>query len=109
MTERNDLLDHAVDLFPAPEGSVANVHRDLARRQRNRKLAAGAVVVGIWLVIGAVALALGSRDDTAPVQPPPSPTVDPATRAYGWPGYERTPAGDTASNPVTSRPSIGSR
>ena len=32
MTDRNDLLDHAVDLFPVPEGSVAEVHRDVARK-----------------------------------------------------------------------------
>ena len=97
MTEPTDLLEHAMKLIAEPETGVAEVHRDLARRQRNRKLAAGAVVVGIWLVIGVAAVALGSSDDTVPAQTP-SPTVDPATRAYGWPGGDRNPAGDYSWN-----------
>lgn len=70
MNDRNDLLDHAVDLFPAPEGSVAEVHRHVARRQRNRKLGVGAVVIGIWLVIGLVAVRLRSHDESVPAQRP---------------------------------------
>ena len=54
MTDRNDLLDHAVDLFPAPEGSVADVHRDVERRQRNQRIRAGAVGVVMALATAAV-------------------------------------------------------
>ena len=95
MTERNDLLDHAVGLFPVPDGSVADVHRDLARRQRNRKLAAGAVVVAIWLVIGVAAVALRSHGDTVPAQTP-SPTVDLGADdrlVNRWPTTTRNSAG----------------
>ncbi len=54
MTDRNDLLDHAVDLFPAPEGSVAEVRRDVERRRRNRRVRAGAVGVIVALATAAV-------------------------------------------------------
>jgi hypothetical protein len=96
MTPHQDLLDHAVDLFPAPEGSVAEVQRDVARRHRNRRLGAAAVVIAIWVAIGAAALA-GRSDDAVPIQPPtptPSPTVAPGTvDAQGWPTTSKNQKG----------------
>jgi len=94
MTLRNDLLDHAVDLFPAPEGSVVEVERDVARRQRNRRLATISVVVAIWVVIGVAVLTLRSPDDSVPIQPPPSPTLSPGSvDARGWPTGSKNRAG----------------
>jgi hypothetical protein len=96
MTPRQDLLDHAVDLFPAPEGSVAAVQRAVARRHRNRGLGTAAVVIAIWVVIGVAALTLRS-DDAVPLQPPtlmPSPTIAPGTiDAPGWPTTSRNQEG----------------
>jgi len=96
MTPRQDLLDHAVNLFPAPEGSVADVQRDVARRHRNRRLGAAAVVIGLWVVIG-VAASASRTDDVVPIQSPtpaPSPTVAPqAVPARGWPATSGNPAG----------------
>lgn len=96
MTPRQDLLDHAVDLFPAPEGSVAEVERDVARRHRNRRLGAGAIVIGIWVAVAIAAFAFRPHD-TAPIQPPtpaPSPTVAPGSvDAQGWPSYDTNPKG----------------
>jgi len=94
MTPRHDLLDHAVDLFPAPEGSVAEVERDVARRHRNRRLAAVSVVVAIWVVIGAAVLTLRSPDESLPIQRVPSPTVAPGSvDARGWPTTTKNRAG----------------
>jgi hypothetical protein len=94
MTPPQDLLDHAVDLFPAPEGSVADVHRCVARRHRNRRLGVGAVVVAVWVVIG-LAASISRPDDAAPVRPStPSPTIARATvHARGWPSMGRNRAG----------------
>jgi hypothetical protein len=100
MTPRNDLLGHAVDLFPAPEGSVAEVERDVARRHRTRRVAAISVVVAIWVAIGVVALTLRT-DAAVPIQPPtPTPTLSPTVApgmvdgpVYGWPGASRNEAG----------------
>jgi hypothetical protein len=93
MTPRQDLLDHAVDLFPAPEGSVADVRRDVARRHRNRRLGAAAAVLAIWVVIGAAVSTLRT-EDVVPIQPAtpvPSPTVAPGTVASeGWPSDSDT-------------------
>ena len=96
MTPRQDLLDHAVDLFPAPEGSVAEVQRDVARRHRNRRLGAAAVVIGIWVVIGAAAFTpwLDHAGPIQPATPTPSPTIAPGTvDARGWPGTGRNQKG----------------
>jgi hypothetical protein len=96
MTPRQDLLDHAVDLFPAPEGSVAKVERDVARRHRNRRLGAAAVVIAIWVAIG-VAVTASRPDDAVPIHSPtpaPSPTVAPGSLdAQGWPSYDTNPKG----------------
>jgi len=74
MTEPTDLLEHAMGLFTGSESGVIEVHRGLARRQRNRRLAAGAVAVGIWVVIGLAAVTLRSDEGTVPAKTP-SPTV----------------------------------
>jgi len=104
MTEPTDLLEHAMQLITEPESGVAEVHDRLARRQRNRRLAVGAVVVAIWLVIGVVALAFRSPDDAVPIQPPPpSPTVSPGSvDARGWPGGGHNPAGVYSWNALGS-------
>jgi hypothetical protein len=94
MTPRQDLLAHAVELFPPPEGSVADVRRGVARRHRNRRLGAAAVVLGVWVVIGLAAFAFRSPDHSVPAEPRPSPTVAPgSTDAQGWPTTSRNPEG----------------
>ena len=77
MTDRNDLLDHAVDLFPAPEGSVAEVHRDVERRERNQRIRAGALGVIVALAVG-IALVRSLTSDPIPVDPPVVPPPPPA-------------------------------
>jgi hypothetical protein len=96
MTPRQDLLDHAVNLFPAPQGSIADVQRHVARRHRNRRLGAVVVVLGLWVILGVAATRLRT-DDTVPMQSPTpaaSPTVAPATvDARGWPTTSRNKEG----------------
>jgi hypothetical protein len=89
MTGPTDLLEHAMGLFTEPESGVADVHDRVARRQRNRRLGAGAVVVAIWLAIGAAAVTLSSPTETVPVETPDSTEFD----DLGWPRPAAQPAG----------------
>jgi hypothetical protein len=110
MTPRQDLLDHAVDLFPAPEGSAAEVRRAVARRHRNRRLGAAAVAIAIWVAIGVAALTF-ERDDADPRRSPtPSPTVAPGTfgSAY-WPGEGPNSKGLYSWDPWSCGGGCGSR
>ena len=106
MTPRQDLLDHAVDLFPAPEGSVADVQRDVARRHRNRRLGAAAVVVGIWVIFGVAACALRSQEGRRPAETPPVATPSPTLESvggltiHGWPDAGRNQAGTYSWKPT---------
>lgn len=51
MKPNNDLLDHAVELFPAPERSFDRLTRRHARKIRNRRLAAAVVAMLIAIVV----------------------------------------------------------
>ena len=76
MTPRNDLLDHAMDLFPESEDAFERVLARQRRRQRNRRIAAGAVGVAITIVILAV---LGTEGAFNRPQPMGTPTVAPSS------------------------------
>jgi len=75
MTPRNDLLDHAMYLFPPSGDAFERVLARQRRRQRNRRIAAGAVGVAITIVILAV---LGTEGAFNRHQPIGSPTVAPS-------------------------------
>jgi hypothetical protein len=70
MTVPNDYLDHAVRLFPEPDGALGRVHERYERRQRNRRLAAIATVAGIWITFGGAFALLGPREESRPVDAP---------------------------------------
>jgi Tol biopolymer transport system component len=51
MSQRPDLIEHAMDLFPASQGALEGVFERHRRRQRNKRLTAGVVGLAIALVI----------------------------------------------------------
>ena len=69
MTTPNDLLDHAVELFPAPDGALPELHRLHRRRQSNRKLGAGALGLVIALLIATAALHVTRSATHVPASP----------------------------------------
>lgn len=75
MTPRNDLLDRAVELFPEPEGALQHVLVRHERRQRARRLAAGATVVAIAIGIGLAAMRLSRPQEKIPATPVPPMSV----------------------------------
>ena len=91
MTPRNDLLDHAMNLFPPPEHALEQVRRRHGRRQRNRRL--GAVFLGLAIAIGLILGTTGvlrssqrpaHEGPTGPQPPAASPTI--AFTAWKVPG-----------------------
>jgi len=74
MNPRNDLLDHAMNLFPSPTGVLERVIERQRQRQRNRRVAAGGVGVAIAI---ALLIALGSTGATTD-QPAETPTITPS-------------------------------
>jgi hypothetical protein len=86
MTPRHELLEHAMDLFPAPQRALDHVIARHRRRRRNRRLAAGAVGLAIALVIVAALSSEGLLSDRQPVG---SPSVTPSDIVPGF--EEMTP------------------
>jgi hypothetical protein len=90
-TPPNDLLDHAMRLFPPPERALEQVRHRQERRQRNRRLGASVIglVIALGLIVGAAAL-IGSsqrpahRGPTGPQPPAAAPTI--AFTAWDVPG-----------------------
>jgi hypothetical protein len=74
MTDTNDLLDHAVELFPAPTGALDELYRRQARHHRQRRVVAGAAVLAVWFALAAVVITIGTRDGAVPADPSPSPS-----------------------------------
>src|SRR5262245_25851532 len=72
MSQRRDLLDHAMELFPAPDSALRGVLERHHRRQRNRRLAAGAVGIAIAIV---VVVALGGAGFLSTRRPVGTPTT----------------------------------
>jgi dipeptidyl aminopeptidase/acylaminoacyl peptidase len=68
----NDLLEHAIELFPAPVGALHRVTERQRVRRRNQRIAAGAVAAAIALV----ALTWGSAlTRSVPTPADPGPTI----------------------------------
>jgi Tol biopolymer transport system component len=82
MSQRRDLLEHAMDLFPAPDDALGGVIERHHRRQRNKRVGAGAVGLAIALVILA---ALGGAGLLRGQQPVGSPSVTPSDTVPGFP------------------------
>lgn len=78
MTRREDLLDHAVELFPAPDQAHAleQLRRRHHRRQRNQRLAAGGI--GVAITIAIVSFAVGVTRSSGPT-PADTETPTPST------------------------------
>jgi Tol biopolymer transport system component len=76
MNEPRDLRVRARELFPAPEGALPEMHRRWGRRQRNRRIRAGALGIIVALVTGLV-LARSLISDGVPADLPvePAPAV----------------------------------
>jgi Tol biopolymer transport system component len=85
MSARNDLLDHAMGLFPSPTGALERVIERHRRRQRNRRIAAGVVGIAIALVILA---ALGTKGILTNRKPARKPSITPSEI---FPGFRQTP------------------
>ena len=79
MKPNDDLLDHAVDLFPAPERSFDRLTRRRDRKRRNQRVGAGVLALAIAAVaIGGALYAVrssGVRPATSP------PAIDPSNVA----------------------------
>ena len=75
MTSHRDLLDHAVELFPAPDQALLTIRRRHQRRQRNRRLAAGGVGLAITIAIVAVAVGITRSTEPIPLDEPPLPLL----------------------------------
>ncbi len=71
MTTRNDLLEHAVELFPVPDQALEQLHGRHHRRQQNRRLGAGALGLVIAIAIMAAALHLSRAAKQEPAEPTP--------------------------------------
>jgi hypothetical protein len=76
MTEYRDVLERIADRATMPEPAMERLVRRRARRQRNRRIAAGAVGVAITIVLLAV---LGTGGALNRHQPIGSPTVAPSS------------------------------
>jgi dipeptidyl aminopeptidase/acylaminoacyl peptidase len=72
MSPRNDLLEHAMDLFPTAHDALDGVFEQHHRRQRNKRLAAGAVGLAIAI---AVVVALGGAGFLSTRRPIGTPTT----------------------------------
>jgi len=96
----NDLVDRAIDLFPAPTDARERLTRRRARQQRKRRLTAGAVG-GVVALTTAALLARSIESAHVPAdRTPPSPAPGvPGALAYALDGdvYIADP---DASNPV---------
>src|SRR5262245_7524324 len=77
MTERNELLDRAVALFPEPADALERVLERHRRRQRNRRIAAAAVGVAIAVLIVATLVSERIRTNQVPAVPAPIGSIAP--------------------------------
>ena len=80
MTNRHDLLEHAVELFPAPDQALEHLKRRHRRQQRNRRLAAGALGLAIALVIVGGAYLATRSTETVPADPSLTPASTTAVK-----------------------------
>jgi len=73
---RHDLVNHAIDLFPAPADARERLTQRRARQQRKRRLVAGAVGVVVALATAAaLAYSIESAQVPADRTPPPPPSA----------------------------------
>jgi WD40-like Beta Propeller Repeat len=76
MSGQPDLLDRAVDLFPAPDQALERLKRRRDRRQRNRKIAAGGLGLAIALAIVVGIMRLDRSTAPMPAEPSATPKVN---------------------------------
>ena len=105
MTPNNDLLDHAIELFGAPDRSFERLLRRRDRKRRNQRIGAGALAIILALVsFVALTRAFSGAERPADESPLPTPT-DTALRrdgeVIGYQEGERI-AGHTAWDPRLS-------
>jgi dipeptidyl aminopeptidase/acylaminoacyl peptidase len=70
MSPRNDLLEHAMDLFPTSHDALDGVFERHHRRQRNKRLAAGAVGLAIAIAVVVALSGAGVLSTRRPVGTP---------------------------------------
>ncbi|HEY6566825.1 MAG TPA: hypothetical protein VI341_04820 [Actinomycetota bacterium] len=71
MTKPNDLLDHVSRLIPAGDRTFEQLLERQRRREKNRKLAAGATVLAIWIALAAVVvISMSSKEASLPAEQP---------------------------------------
>jgi len=81
MKPNDKLLDHAVDLFPAPERSFDHLMRRRDRKRRNQRIGAGVLALAIAVVaIGGILFTVRSSGGVRPAKR--SPVIDPSN-AFG--------------------------
>ena len=76
MSGQHDLLDRAVELFPAPDQALERLKRRRDRRQRNRKIAAGGLGLAIALAIVVGIMRLDRSTEPMPADPSATPKVN---------------------------------
>lgn len=88
MTPNNDLLDHAIELFGAPDRSFERLIRRRDRKERNRRVSA-AVLAIVLTVLSIAGLMRAFRNSELPATEPTPTPVDRGIFSHvgGWIAY----------------------
>jgi len=70
VTRRDEVLDHAVRLFPVPEDGLTRLYERRARRQRQRRAVVVATVVALWAAIALILVVANDDRGSVPVTTP---------------------------------------
>lgn len=99
MSDTKEMLERAKRRFPPPEGVMDSLVRRRERKERNRRVAAGAVAIAVALVTLA-SLVRAFDDSDRPADEPTTPDI--FAKVHGWIAYGND-AGIWAVDPTHPR------
>jgi hypothetical protein len=112
MNTNNDLLEHAVRVFPAPEGTFDELSRRRGRKRRNQRVAAGAMGVilsaGLLVAIVSVVRSQPGLEPGASSEQTKTATVNGITITYpeSWFALDPREAGIETPDSPSAPPSL---